>query len=154
MVYVNIIQWIPLNWSTSFRGYFDSITRLTQLSEVHMYGYHVIVRLPVFVLVKWTDYTADPFNWWPIKRNPLYIPNDCSAIGHFLFWFGAFYELRLVSYGFKTVSEDTLRSRSLTSRILGMAHIVRPHLDYWTRVLQATTSFASNQLWVSGSSNI
>ena len=33
-LYINLVQWIPLYWSTSVRGYFDLIKRLTWLCEV------------------------------------------------------------------------------------------------------------------------
>ena len=36
-------------------------------------------------------------------------------LGIFLFWFGAAYKLRLVSYGLETVSKDTSRTRLSTS---------------------------------------
>ena len=67
----------------------------------------------------------------------------------FLFWFGAAYKLRLESYGQETVPEYARRACSSTSRasvyvIPGVARIVRPHPDYWTRVLQCATSLAGN----------
>ena len=64
----------------------------------------------------------------------LNIPNDCSANGDFSCMFSAVYELRLASYGLKTVS-NTLRVllRTLLSfsrnNCVGMAGMVRPHLD-------------------------
>ena len=64
----------------------------------------------------------------------LNIPNDCSVHGDYSYMFSAVYELRLESYGLKTVS-NTLRVllRTLLSfsrdNCVGMARMVRPHLD-------------------------
>ena len=72
----------------------------------------------------------------------LNIPNDCSAHGDYSYRFWAVYELRLASYSLKTVS-NTLRVllRTLLSfsrnDCVGMARMVRPHLDNWTRALHA-----------------
>ena len=70
----------------------------------------------------------------------LNIPNNCSAnlLLSYLSW--ASCELQLVSYGFKTVSEALACSVVNSSRILGMARIVRPHPDHWMRVLEAEMS--------------
>ena len=72
----------------------------------------------------------------------LNIPNDCSANGDYSYMFWAVYELRLASYGLKTVS-NTLRVLLCTllsfsrNNCVGMARMVRPHLDNWTRALHA-----------------
>ena len=72
----------------------------------------------------------------------LNIPNDCSANVDYSYMFWAVYELRLVSYGLKTVSNTLhvlLRTLLIFSRnnCVGMARMVRPHLDNWTRALHA-----------------
>ena len=62
------------------------------------------------------------FFFFSIKHNSktircmqiLSIPNDCSANEDYSYLFGAVYELRLASYGLKTVS-NTLRSPSYAS---------------------------------------
>ena len=88
------------------------------------------------------------FFFFSIKHNSktiqcvqiLRIPNDCSANEDYSYMFWAVYELWLASYGLKTVS-NTLRVllRMLVSfshnNCVGMARIVRPHLDNWTRAL-------------------
>ena len=90
------------------------------------------------------------FFFFSIKHNSktilcvqiLSIANDCSANEDYSYMFWAVYELRLASYGLKTLS-NTLRVllRTLLSfsrnNCVGMAHMVRPHLDNWTRALHA-----------------
>ena len=90
------------------------------------------------------------FFFFSIKHNSktipyvqiLSIPNDCSANEDYSYLFWAVYELPLASYGLKTVS-NTLRVllRTLLSfsrnNCVGMARMVRPHPDYWTRALHA-----------------
>ena len=72
----------------------------------------------------------------------LNIPNDCSANVDYSYMFWAVYKLRLASYSLKTVS-NTLRVlvRTLLSfsrnNCVGMARMVRPHLDNWTHALHA-----------------
>ena len=81
----------------------------------------------------------------------LRIPNDCSANVDYSYMFWAVYELRLASYGLKTVS-NTLRVllRTLLSfsrnNCVGMARMVRPHLDNWTRALHAVEVTGSDEL--------
>ena len=68
----------------------------------------------------------------------LYIPSDCSPNAD-PFWFGSAWERWLVSYGLGTVSKDAARAPvtflGLLLRIPGVARIVKPHPDYWTRVV-------------------
>ena len=77
-------------------------------------------------------------------------PNDCSDNVDYSYMFWAVYELRLVSYGLKTVS-NTLRVllRTLLSfsrnNCVGMARMVRPHLDNWTRALHADEVTGSDE---------
>ena len=60
----------------------------------------------------------------------------CLLPGIFLFSFGTAYELRLMNYGLETVSKVASRAVvdfwGFCSIISGVAHIVRPHLDYCT----------------------
>ena len=56
-------------------------------------------------------------------------------LGIFLFWFGAAHELRLVSYGLKTILQRCLAFSFINfwgfcSHNSGVACIVKPHLDY------------------------
>ena len=75
----------------------------------------------------------------------LNIPNNWSAnlLHTYLFW--SLCELRVASYGLKTVPKSfrilmhTLLGFS-RNNCVGVARIVRPHLDYWMRVVQAATS--------------
>ena len=68
----------------------------------------------------------------------LKIPNDCSANRDYSYLFGASYELyaRLVSYGLKTVCPRHFTfllehfCNFSHNNCVGVAHIVRPHLDY------------------------
>ena len=69
-------------------------------------------------------------------------PNDCSSNVDYSYMFWAVYELRLASYGLKTVSNTLcvlLRTLLSFSRnnCVGMARMVRPHLDNWMRALHA-----------------
>ena len=72
----------------------------------------------------------------------LRIPNDWSANEDYSYMFWAVYELPLASYDLKTVSNmlrvllRTLLSFS-RNNCLGMARMVRPHLDNWTCALHA-----------------
>ena len=78
----------------------------------------------------------------------LSVSNDCSAYKDYSCLFWAVYELWLASYGLKTVSNTASKLsqtrfafllRMLLSfscnNCVGMARMVRPHPDYWTRVL-------------------
>ena len=62
----------------------------------------------------------------------------------FLFWFGAMYELQLVSFGHKTIPQYTRRFHSATLWFLFMnfsvIQIVRPDPDYWMHALLIATS--------------
>ena len=68
----------------------------------------------------------------------VYVPMTALLIEMFLFCFGAVCELQLSNYNFHTVSKDATCSHSNTYLafhtiivcILGVVHIVRPHLDY------------------------
>ena len=56
-------------------------------------------------------------------------------LGIFLFWFGMVYKLQLVNYSHKTVLKYTRSSHMATAMAFvyafpGLAHIVKPHLDY------------------------
>ena len=67
----------------------------------------------------------------------------CNLLHSYLFW--ASCELRVVSYGLKTVSKmlriPVLMLLGFSRNIcVGVAHIVGPHLGCWTRVLQAVMS--------------
>ena len=60
---------------------------------------------------------ADEFNSKTIvcmRILQIHVPSDCSA-GIFLYWVGAAYELRLASYGLKTVSKNASCAPLLTS---------------------------------------
>ena len=75
----------------------------------------------------------------------LNIPNDCSANLLRSYFFKALCKLRVESYGLKTVSKPLhVLMRKLLgfshNDCVGMAQIVRPHLDYRTRAVQAATS--------------
>ena len=53
----------------------------------------------------------------------LYIPNNCSATGQLPFLVWAAHELRMVSYGLKTVSKDTSRSRLISNDCSATGHL-------------------------------
>ena len=82
----------------------------------------------------------------------LNIPNDCSAnlLHSYLFWGSC--ELRVASYCLKNVPKMLRVFMGMLVNFShdncgGVAHIhvVRPHLDYWARAVQAATSLlASN----------
>ena len=66
----------------------------------------------------------------------LNIPNDCSAHGDYSYMFWAVYELRLASYGLKTVS-NTLR---VLLRTYGKPSVTKCNLPRRRRSLETSTS--------------
>ena len=76
-----------------------------------------------------------------------------------LFWFGAVYELGMVSYGDKTVSQYSRHSCLNTfwflfTYLLSGTYIVRPHPDYGTHKLLAAMSSVAMNTHISRSSTI
>ena len=76
-------------------------------------------------------------SWWILN-----IPNDCLAnlLHSYLFW--ASCKVWVASYGLKTVPKSLhIVVRTLLGfsdkNCVGVAHTVRPHLDYWVRAVQA-----------------
>ena len=83
------------------------------------------------------------------RMQMLYIPNDCSATEHlsFLVWGGvrATTGELLPRNGPRVCKTNVfIDFWGFCLRNPGVARIVRPHPDYWTRVLQCATSLAGN----------